>query len=204
MGLFDLFKKDNKPRNSTTDNGVLGPTFLDGWTEHILNPNNLHTHEWRRRLKTSAGHTKFQIKFFGQLHEENKNLIVGTDFAPSLVFAVEKSTQQEILLFDGCKHGYNAMFCDTFTDEQINNRPTTNFYIDQHGNDEFEIIISTYNGVNYDEEFADQVDTNGFIELIDGSKIEFQTAKRNGYDTLQIWVINAKGRTINFVSEELA
>jgi hypothetical protein len=204
MGLLDIFKKDNKPNNSTTDNGVLGPTFLDGLTENIQYPKELHLHEWRRQLKTASGQTKFKIKFYGQLHEEYKNLIVGTDFAPSLVFALDATTGQEILLFDGCKHGYNALFCDTFNDEQINNRPATNFYKDQDDKDTFEIVISTYNGVDYIDEFADQVDENGLIELVDGTKIEFEKVKRNGYDTLQIWATNDSGKTIYFVSEELA
>ena len=204
MGLLDMFKKDSKPNNSTTDNGVLGPTFLDGLTEHIQNPKDLHSHEWRRQLKSTSGEKKFKIKFYGQLHEEYKNLIVGTDFAPSLVFAIDVSTGQEILLFDGCKDGYNALFCDTYTDEQIKNRPATNYYADQDGADIFEIIISTYNGVDYDDEFADQVDENGLIELVDGTKIEFEKVKRNGYDTLQIWVTNENGKTIDVISEELA
>ena len=204
MGILDIFKKDNKPSNSTTDNGVLGPTFLDGLTAHIQNPKDLHSHEWRRQLKTASGQTKFKIKFYGQLHEDYKNLIVGTDFAPSLVFAVGNATGQEILLFDGCKPGYNALFCDTFTDEQIKNRPVTNYYKDIDGNEIFEIVISTYNGVDYENDFADQVDEIGLIELIDGTKIEFEKVKRNGYDTLQIWATNDNGKTINFLSEELA
>ena len=64
MGILNIFKKDNKPKNSTTDNGVFGPTFLEGWTEHIQNPKNLHSHEWRRQLKTTSGRTKFKIKFY--------------------------------------------------------------------------------------------------------------------------------------------
>lgn len=204
MGLFDIFKKDNKPNSSTTDNGILGPTFLDGLTEHIQNPKDLQSHEWRRRLKTASGQTKFKIKFYGQLHEENNNLIVGTDFAPALVIAVDNSSGQEILLFDGCKHGYNSLFCDTYTDEQIKNRTATNYYTDKDNKDVFEIIISTYNGIDYDDEFADEVDENGLIELIDKTKIEFEKVKRNGYDTLQIWATNDKGKTVDIVSEELA
>ncbi len=204
MGFLDIFRKKNKPDNMTTDNGVFGPIFLNGLTEQIENPKDLHSHEWRRRLKSTLGQTKFKIKFYGQLHEEYSNLIVRTDFAPSLIFAVDISTGQEILLFDGCKNGYNALFYDTFSDEQIKNRPATNYYVDKDGKDIFEIIISTYNGIDYEEEFADQVDDNGQIEIVDGTKIDFETVKRNGYDTLQIWATNEKGKTIDIVSEELA
>lgn len=205
MGIFDIFKKtDKNPNNFTTENGILGPTFLEGLTEHIQNPKKLHSHEWRRKLKATSGQTKFKIKFYGELHEDYNNLIVGTDFAPSLVVAVDIKTEQEILLFDGCKHGYDALFCETYTDEQINNRPTTNYYNDKNGYEVFEIIISTYNGVDYEDEFREEVDKNGMIELINGTKIEFETVKRNGYDTLQIWAINESGETIDFVSEELS
>ena len=138
MGLFDIFKK--KSENSTTDNGVIGPTFFDGLTEHLENPKKLHSHEWRRKLKTSSGQTKFKIKFYG---ERSGSLIIGTDFAPSLVFAVDNLTGTEILLFDGCKHGYNAIFCDSYSSEQINNRKTNQFYKDKEGNETFEIILST-------------------------------------------------------------
>jgi len=204
MGLLGILKKEQTPNSSSTDNGVLGPTFLDGLTEHVQNPKDLHSHEWRRRLRTPNGQTKFKIKYFGELHEDYKNLIIGSDFAPSLFFAVDVASGKEILLFDGCKHGYNAMFCDTYTEEQIKNRPATNYYIDEDGNDTFEIIISTYNGIDYDDEFASEVDENGLIELIDGSKVQFSSVKRNGYDTLQIWATNKNGEAIEIVSEELA
>ncbi len=204
MGLFDLFKKKENSSIPTTDNGILGPTFFDGLTTHIENPRDLHSHEWRRQLKTKSGQTKFKIKFYGQLHNEYKNLIVGTDFAPSLVYAVDSESSEEILLFDGCSHGYDALFCDTYTYEQTNNRLASEFYIDQDGNDFFEIIISIYNGFDFDKEMGEEVDENGFIELGNGNKIEFEKAKRNGFDTLQIWAINEKGKSIDIISEELA
>ena len=204
MGIFGFFKKNSKSKILNTDNGVLGPTFLDGFTAHIDNPNDLHSHEWRRRLKTKSGEAKFKIKYYGQLHENYKNLIVGTDFAPSRVLAVDIESGTEILLFDGCKHGYDALFCNTYTEEQVKNRPVTEYYSDKEGNEIFEIEISTYHGIDYEDEFSDEIDENGLINLIDGSKIAFETLKRNGYDTLQIWAINKNGEKIDFVSEELA
>lgn len=205
MGIFDLFKKgNNKSGILNTDNGILGPTFLDGLTEHIENPKNFHSHEWRRKLRNASGESKFKTKYYGELNEDYNNLIVETNFAPALIYAVDIKTGEEILLFDGCKHGYNAMFCDTFTQEQIINRPLENLYKDSNGNEVFEITISTYNGIDYEDEFREDVDENGFLELIDGTKIEFESVKRNGYDTLQIWATNTNGDTVEVVSEELA
>ncbi|GAA0892745.1 hypothetical protein GCM10009122_24240 [Fulvivirga kasyanovii] len=203
MGLFNIFNKGDKGAR-TTDNGVVGPTFLDGLTEQIIAPENLLGHEWRRKLKTTSGHTKFRIKYFGQLHPEYQNLIVGTSDAPSLVVAVEPNSGQEILIFDGCIHGYNAMFCDAYSDEQKKNRKADKIYQSLNGIDTFELTISTYHGIDYDDEFASDVDTDGFIELIDGSKVEFETVKRNGFDTLQIFGTTNNGDIIEIVSEELA
>lgn len=200
MGLFDKFKKD-KPK--TTDNGVLGPTFLDGLTEQINEPKDLQKHEWRRRLKAASGQTKFKIKYFGQLHAEYQNLIVGIEGTPALVVAVEPVSGQEILIFDGCKHGYNAMFCDYYS-EETKNRKADKLYKAPDGTEMFELTISIYNGIDFDDEFASDVDTNGFIELIDGTKVALETAKRNGFDTLQIFGATESVKVLEIVSEELA
>jgi len=205
MGLFDIFKKDNKSKHASSDNGIPGPTYLDNLTEPIIDPKKLQAHEWRRKLKSSDGQTKFKIKFYGQQHPKYVDLIIGTDFAPSFVVAIAESTGQEILLFDGCKHGYNALFFGDYSNEQLNNRPANNFYRDREGNDTFEIIISTYYGIDYnDNEFTDEVDNKGFIEVNSGSKIEFEKAKRDGFDVINILVINDTGQTLGIVSEELS
>lgn len=204
MGLFDFFKKKGDFVFLSSDNKVLGPTFFDGLTVEIENPKDLHPHEWRRKLKSKTGQTKFKIKFYGELHNKYRNLIVRTDFAPSLIFAIDSTNSEEIILFDGCTFGYDAIFCDTYTKEQITERHPTEFYKDNNGNDIFEIIISTYNGTEFDEEMGDEVDENGFIEIINGSKMEFEKVKRNAFDTLQVWAINESGESIDIIAEELA
>ena len=204
MGIFDIFKKKKSNSNSTTENGVLGPTFLEENVEHISNPKKLHSHEWRRKLKSKTGETFFEIKYYGELHSDYKNLIVETDFAPAKIIAVDINDKSEYLLFDGCNHGYNAMFCDKYSDDQINNRIADKIYNDADGNSKFELIISTYNGIDYEDEFRDDVDSNGEIELISEKKVDFEKVKRNGFDTLQIWAINENETKIEIVSEELA
>lgn len=204
MGIFDIFKKGKKNVASSSDNGVLGPLFLDGNVDHIPKPKKLHSHEWRRKLKTKTNQTFFKIKYYGARHSQYKNLIVQTDFAPSQVIAVEPESGKEILLFDGCTHGYNAMFCDKYSEDQIKDRIMDEFYTDAEGNDVFELIISAYYGIDFEDEFRQEVDSNGQLELINGLKMDFEKVKRNAYDTLQIWAINGKGKKIEIVSEELA
>jgi hypothetical protein len=204
MGLFNLFKNNNQPQRPTTGPVALGPAYLEGVTEPVEHTGKLKTYEWQGRLKTPQGHTRFNIEFYGQTHN---HLIVGTDVAPALIFAKDLVTGEKILLFDGCKHGYNAQFCDTYTKDQINNRPTDQIYTDKEGNNDFEIIISVYYQFNYEdaeEGFLENVDENGWIELANGSKMEFINAQRNGFDVIQIFAINSAGKRIEMVSEELA
>jgi hypothetical protein len=203
MGLFDIFKRDRINKTTNTDNGILGPTYLENVTIHIDNPKGLEKHEWRRKLSIN-GQTKFRIKYYGQLHDNHKNLIVGTDYSRPLIYAIEISTNKEILLWDGCKFGYDPIFCDTFTKEQIESRNVDTLYLDSEGKDTFEIIVSTYNGIDYDDEFIEEVDSNGCLETESGQKIKFEEAKRNGFDCLFIKVLNENGKETEIVEEELA
>jgi hypothetical protein len=203
MGLFNIFKSNNQNNKATTANGVLGPTYLEKFTEHFDNPKNLQSHEWRRMI-SNKGQKKFKIKYYGQLHEKYNNLIVETDFSRPLIFAVDIVSNQEILLWDGCKYGYDAIFCDNYTNEQIDNRKVETIYTDSNGKDTFEIRISTYNQFDFDNEMGEEVDENGFLEVESGGKIKFDEAKRNGFDCLIINVTNEDGITTEIVSEELA
>lgn len=213
MAFWDFFKKKGeikkkekmiKPKNDWT---ILGPAYLDGLTIEVASQKELMPFEWKGQLKSPSGETKFSIKFYGQLHEDFNELIVMTDAVPALVYAVGASTKEEILIFDGCKHGYNAIFCDNFEKEQLEGRKANNFYTDKDGNDIFEIIISAYYQIDYDDEnedFIENVDANGLIELNDGNQVDFETVKRNGFDFLQILLITTEGKSIEILSEELS
>ena len=185
----------------TTDNGIEGPIYLEQKTEHIINPDNLEKHEWLRRLVSSTGGKKFNIKYYGDLMG---SLIIATDFAPQKVEAIDTLTGEHLVIFDGCAIGYNALFCDMYTEDDVANRPTTQSYVDGTGADAFEVILSAYYGIDYDDEFSEEVDENGMIELINGQKDTFENVKRNGCDTFQVWIINDKGQKAELISEELA
>jgi hypothetical protein len=203
MGLLDRFRPLHHPDPRHSDNGQAGPTYLEGFTEPLPH-NRLHSHEWRRRLKLASGQTKFKIKYFGKRHEEEHNLIIGTEEAPALVYAVDENSQKEILLFDGCKYGYHAMFCDVHTEEEINRRHPDTWYRDSEGNDLFELTIVTYNCAEFDKELPDLVDQEGMIELINGTRIKFETAKRDCFDTFHLFATNSHGKTFEILAEDFA
>ncbi|MEM9674879.1 MAG: hypothetical protein ACFB15_26960 [Cyclobacteriaceae bacterium] len=202
MKLFSFRKK--KDANEDSDNGILGLKYLEDFTEPILNPKGLKSFEWRRRLISKVGNTKFKIRYYGDLHDYYKTLITATEYAPQKVIAIDTQSGERILIFDGCKHGYNAMLCDEYTNEQIESRQADKIYRDKDGNEEFEIIISAYYQIDYEGEFRKEVDDDGKIELLNGEKIDFEELKRNGCDFLQVWGVDSGGKKVEIISEELA
>ena len=206
MGLFDFFKKrepglDIIHQSESKHEELLGPTYLEGYTAIIAGVKAVKDFEWRRKLQLPSGQSKFQIRYFGRMYDEE--LLIGTENAPMLIFAVDPVTEQGILLFDGAKYGYNAMLCDTFDIKQAEGRSANNLYKDRTGNTEFEIILSAYYQMSKDE-FRDFVDEAGNVQLMDGSTVTSEVAWRNSYDCFGITVINSVGSAIEIVSEELA
>lgn len=177
-----------------------GPAYLEGITVPV-NPGAWREEEWTGKLQTSEGHTQFYLFYYGELMEE---LITATEFAPQLIVAEDVVTGQRYVLFDGCRHGYDAMLCDTYSDEQRNGRTQLLPYIDPDGEDTFEIRITVFYNVDWDEEFAEDVDEEGRLELISGECCSFAEAKRNGFDALSITVVNTSGLETEVAQEELA
>lgn len=166
---------------------------------------NFHTTDsgitWKGQLVSSAGNTKFNINYFGEL---DFGLILGNDFSEELIIAVDTKTKEKIVLFDGCKHGHDNMFCDEFTEEQINDRPAENTYQDEEENSEFEIYITFYFNINYEEEREDFENENGEIELITGELISFEHLFRSGFDAYSLEGKTSSGDVIEISQKELA
>jgi hypothetical protein len=201
MGFFDFLKKDNKSDTANQKNEIQGPTCLEGLTIETENLKNLQRNQWSGKLKTQSGQTRFKIKYYG---DRQGSLIVRTEFAPAKLFAVDEITGQEILLFDGCIHGYDPIFSDTYSEEQLNDRQVDRYYADRDKNDIFEIEVMVSYNPDFQAELLELVDENGFVDLDNGNNIEFEKAKRNCFDVLQINVKNNNGKITAIVSEELA
>lgn len=180
---------------------ILGPTYLEGITEDVYNYGKIERFEWRKILRTASGQTKFKINYYGNLKGEH---IVETAFAPQKVVAIDNITGEEILLFDGCIHGYNAMFCDEYSKEQIIDREVSHIYVSNNNNTEFEVVMSAYYQIDYDEEFREEVNEDGMIQLKNGSMESLTNVKRNGFDVFQILLIDGTGKAYEAITEELA
>ncbi|PWJ31143.1 hypothetical protein [Sediminitomix flava] len=156
MKLFSCFKREGKLYSS--NNGVSGPKYLEQYSEHFESPHKILTNEWRRKLISNSGNSRFKIKYYGKRHDEYPSLIVSENFSPLKISVVDILTDDEILLFDGSIHGYNALFCDKYTLEQLNKRTESEIYVSDENQDTFEVIISTIHSINYNEEFIDEVE----------------------------------------------
>jgi hypothetical protein len=213
MGFFDRFKKGAGARGKS-GNGDVGsgngarssvpaPTHLAVHTAPAGDGKALFKYEWRGQLRSAGGDTSYKIKYYGSLHEGYPYLIVGKEEAPALVIAENAASGEEVVLFDGCRHGYDAMFCDKFTDAVMDNRPAVTYYRDGQGEELFTIFISVYNHHFYDED-ALEIDEDGRVTLLNGSRLDVATALRDAFDVIQIIAVNAAGIPTEVVSEELA
>lgn len=150
-------------------------------------------------LVASNGKAEFQIYYYGEILDGTETTIVATDFAPQLIIAREPQSHEEIVLFDGTKHGYNAMFCDEYSENQRQNRPMTLL-----SEKLFRVQVQAFYGIDYSEEREDFEDEKGRVELITGEIIDFQALENDGIDALRITLINENQQTFELINEELA
>lgn len=186
-------------------NTIKSPTYLEKYVVYDSSSyfENLLDIEWRGQIQSTVNNRKFFIKYYGDILEEY-GLIVSTDFSSALVYAEDVVTGEKILLFDGCKHGYSAMFCDEYSEEQHSDRSATKTFVDASGYNTFEVLVSVYHNINYLEEMSDFKNDDGEILLMTGEKIVEEALLRNGFDVIRISVISENGERTEIVEENLA
>lgn len=154
-------------------------------------------------IADSQGGRLFEIWYYGEflkIKERTYPLIVGTEFSVSRFVARSVKTGEEILLFDRAFHGYDAMFCNRFPKEEIENRPLKKLEIPPS-----EIKIELGYEIDFDDEKDDyDFDENGRCILLNGSTMSWEEVRSNGMDSIALYYKNAKGKWINFAEEELA
>ncbi|WP_447003471.1 hypothetical protein ACRAKI_27930 [Saccharothrix isguenensis] len=203
---------DLDPRHS--DPRHLGPPHLEGLTAPAVRPPNVTDREWAGllavgwagALRTPDGRTSFRLRYHGELVEGR---VTGGDVTgedvPALVHAVADDGRS-FLLFDGGAHGYDALFCDTWDEEALAARTADRDYVDEDGEDTFELVVWVGYNVDLEEErdsFAAEDDPDRVI-LTTGTTMPFATARRTAFDALSITAVNARGRAFDVVQEELA
>ncbi|WP_312507274.1 hypothetical protein [Lysinibacillus sp.] len=172
------------------------PTYLQSFAENIQQEDV----ETQFQLHSSTGNRQFEIWFYGDLltiEDEPLPFIAGEH---AKIVAKDSETTEEIILFDATLHGYNALFCDEYTEDQRVNRPLKKYNMPAT-----EIVVSFFYNIDYDEEVDDyRSDDHGNVLLISGQTADWETIKCNGYDAFAFYVKKEVGTLLAFAQEELA
>ena len=152
---------------------------------------------------SQTGNDLLEVWYYGDffmVSGEERNYIVGTDSAPEKIVAKGPETNEEILIFDGTVHGYDNMFCDVYTEEQINDRELKKLDIPAS-----QLILELGYSIDYEDEKDDyDFDENGEVILVNGNKMSWDDVVLNGFDYLALSYIDKNGKKIQFVDCELA
>ncbi len=175
------------------------PLYLRGFTADYHEDNEKIT----VNIVDSQGGRMFEIWYYGKPLEVkgySYPLYVGTEYSVSKFIVRSVKTGEEILIFDRAVHGYDAMFCDDFSQEEIDSRPMKKMEIPPA-----EIKVELFYGIDYEEEKDDyDFDDNGNCILLNGTSIPWEQVKSDGIDAIALFYKNSKGKWIEFADEELA
>ena len=173
------------------------PTYLQRFSKNIQQPEVV---ESQLQLRSSTNNKKFDIWYYGDLLSLDGEVLPFISGLTAKIVARDPLTAEEILLFDGTLHGYNALFCDEYTDEQRINRP-----LQKYDMPATEVVLSFFYNIDYDEEADDyEVDEQGNVQLMNGESTDWETIKRNGYDAFAFYFKKEDGTLLAFAQEELA
>ena len=155
-------------------------------------------------IQSKNGNSLFEVYYYGDLFEvkgEKLPFIVDNKTGiPCKIVAKDTETGEEILLFDGYRHGYNAMFCEEFDPEEVEKRTLVKYDIAP-----CKIHIDFGYSIDYEEEKEDyEVDEENRVTLINGENIPWEEVKRNGFDYISIICETENGEKAEIVSLELA
>ena len=155
-------------------------------------------------IQSKNGNTLFEVYYYGDLFEvkgEKLPFIVDNEAEiPCKIVAKDIETGEEILLFDGYRHGYNAMFCEEFDLAEVEKRTLVKYDIAP-----CKIHINFGYSIDYEEEKEDyEVDEEDRVTLINGETISWEEVKRNGFDYISIVCETENGEKAEIVSLELA
>ena len=155
-------------------------------------------------IQSKNGNSLFEVYYYGDLFEVKRKklpcIVDNKTGIPCKIVAKDTETGEEILLFDGYRHGYNAMFCEEFDPEEVEKRTLVKYNIAP-----CKIHIDFGYSIDYEEEKEDyEVDKEDRVTLINGETISWEEVKRNGFDYISIICETENGEKAEIVSLELA
>jgi len=151
-------------------------------------------------FEAEAGKKLFEIWYYGNWYKTGKQqYLVDTNEAPALIVVKNKETGETFDVFDGGKHGYNAMFVDEYTDRQLEGR-----ILKKLEKSVTKLLITIGNGLDWETEKGEFIDENGeTVTLIDGCVMAWDDVVANGFDYFSMSYINEFGKMTEFADFEL-
>lgn len=203
MGLLNLFKR----KEIEFEKKCLydGPAYLKGNYRDIskelinIHRENEKENTWIRQIVSKNSNTFFEIKYYGNIYDDH--LITSNNDLPQKVVLIDINTKEEILLFDGAKHGYDSVFWFEHP-EKVNEREINNTY-NLKGDTEFEIVVKVGYNPHFKEEFDEDLNADGFIENQRGEKLGAE-AFLDGFDTIDVFAFTKDGQGVVILAEETA
>ncbi len=145
-------------------------------------------------LVSSTGNTNLEIYFYGDTVKIKKTpYIVDAEF-PCLIIAKDPVTNEEFTIFDGIKHGYDAMFCNEPCEDATRELRHYEYYSGK-------VQITLGYSIDYEDEREEyEFNENGEVILTYGN-LDWEQAKSIGFDWLSLKFVDKKKE---FVDLELA
>ena len=164
----------------------LGHTYLENITTKIKPVGKFENIVWQARIKTKCR----QIKYYGNyifIEYYQRSFIASTEFGPPVIIAVDERGN-DILIFDGCKQGYDNLFNHyNWKDDVIKNRIVSqNLFTRNHSS--FEVIISAFYDKDFDGMFKGELNSKGICEFDNGLCIELDKIKRDGFCFFEVMI----------------
>ena len=173
------------------------PTYLSENASNIKSGDYLSVD-----IQSKNGNTLFEVYYYGDLFEVKRKklpcIVDNKTGIPCKIVAKDTETGEEILLFDGYRHGYNAMFCDEFDPEEVEKRTLVKYNIAP-----CKIHIDFGYSIDYEEEKEDYEVEEDRVTLINGENIPWEEVKRNGFDYISIVCETENREKAEIVSLEL-
>ena len=145
-------------------------------------------------LVSSTGNSNLEIYFYGELINYKRTPFIIDSEYPCLIVAVDPLTKEEFIVFDGTKHGYDALFCN----EKYEN---INRDLEKYEKYSGEIEITLGYSIDYEEEIEEYEFTKNNEVILKYGVMNWEDAKSIGYDWISLKF--KKGKKI-FLDLELA
>ncbi len=190
MFLFKKKTNTNKEDIYDIEKSKLLPTYYEKYSKNVEIKKNCHEFQLVNNKED-----EFEIYYYGNLLK--KHFIIGTNDIGSLVVAKDKQGN-EIVIFDGCTHGYDNLAWQEYNNQEINFKRNL-----QKLDIGFVKVYISIELLNDSEEDWD-LDADNNVIGDQGKKTPWEIFKRNAITWLTINVTTSKNKNINIVDEELA